>query len=399
MTVPATIAELGEFGLIERIRRRIDGGFAGSGDAVASDDGTVLGIGDDAAILRPEPGWDLVVTCDAQVAGRHFVPAWMTPRAIGRRAMTVNLSDIAAMGAEPRYALISLGLPKTMTVDFVDGLYDGFLDALAGPGGRIIGGNLTGCGEEWFCDITLIGRVEAGAARRRSGARPGDRIFCTGSPGRAAAGLAVLRAIEVGEGRGSGGSVRNGTTPMGDAPSGGATSGAAASGRASSDGTSSDAITRFEARHPWAEPLIRAFLEPQARVAAGRVLARLDGVSAVIDLSDGLAGDLTRICEQSGVSARVDPNRFPADPALEAAARFFGRPRPDWTTMPGDDYELLLCLHPEAASGGAGELASALGLPVAEIGVILSPGPERIAGIQATGGEGVRSAGWDHFAG
>jgi len=315
-----TIADCGEFGLIARIRKLVEP----AGEELPPD--LPVGIGDDAAVLRPEPGWDLVVTCDAQVAGRHFLPGAMSARAIGRRAMTVNLSDIAAMGAEPRHAFLSLGLPAGMTIAFVEDLYRGFLDALAESGGRIAGGNLTGTGPEWFIDVTLIGRVERGRAQLRSGARPGDRIFCTGSPGRSAAGLAVLRA---------------------------------AAGAA--DPPAYD-------EEEWAIALVDAYVRPHARVAAGRFLAGCAGVTAMADISDGVVGDLTRICESSSVPARLDASRLPLDPDLEAAAAVFGVSRADWSLGPGDDYELLFTVRPEDAEAVAAGLRAATGLQVTEIG-------------------------------
>ena len=364
-----TIAELGEFGLIERIRRLVESREGGSTAGPPRDADLLLGIGDDAAVLRPEPGWDLVVTCDAQVAGRHFLPRWMSARTIGRRAMTVNLSDIAAMGAEPRHALVSLGLPSTLSVSFVDGLYDGFLDALQGSAARIIGGNLTGAGPDWFCDITLIGRVETGSALRRDGARPGDRIFCTGSPGRAAAGLTLLREIE-----------RRSGPPHPDQKPG-------------------RAIATFESEHPWSKSLLHAFLEPNARLRAGRMLAGLKGVAAVVDLRDGVVGALTRICERSDVSARIDPARFPSDPDLEAAAAATGSSRVDWTLSPGDDYELLFVLRPDEAAPIAREIAGATGIPVTEIGEIIAPDSTRVTGIEGWESRTGGPRGWDHFRG
>lgn len=365
----STIAECGEFGLIERIRRLIETREGASTADPSRDADLLLGIGDDAAILRPQPGWDLVVTCDAQVAGRHFLPRWMSARTIGRRAMTVNLSDIAAMGAEPRHALVSLGLPTTLSVTFVDGLYEGFLDALQESGARIVGGNLTAAGPDWFCDITLIGRVESGSALRRDGARPGDRIFCTGSPGRAAAGLALLREIE------------------------------RRSGPPDPDQKPRRAIADFESEHPWSGSLLHAFLEPSARLLAGRMLASLEGVAAVIDLSDGLVGDLTRICERSNVSARLDPARFPSDPDLEAAAAATGLSRVAWTLSPGDDYELLFALRSNEADRIAREIAVASGIPVTEIGEITEPDPIRVTGIEGWESRTGGSRGWDHFRG
>ncbi len=202
------VAALGEFELIARIRRWVNAGHprrardsiagvAAAGTAArrarASEAEIVAAIGDDAALLRPPRGWDLMLTCDAQVEGRHFRREWMSPRQAGARAAEVNLSDIAAMGGVPMAALVSLGVPPDLTLPAVRGIYAGLRHALDAHGARVIGGNVTGAGQ-LILDITLVGRVESGRALLRSGARAGDIVFVTGAPGRAAAGLAALRA-------------------------------------------------------------------------------------------------------------------------------------------------------------------------------------------------------------
>jgi thiamine-monophosphate kinase len=374
---PETIASLGEFALLERIGAVLDSptGLAGRHEVSPR---LLLGLGDDAALVRPESGWDWLLTCDTQICGRHFDPRWMDAGAIGRRAMTVNLSDIAAMGGEPRYALVSLGLLGSMEVALVEELYRGFLEALEGTEACIIGGNLARTGPEWFVNITVLGRVRPGRALTRAGASPGDRILVTGSPGRSAAGLAVLRAVT---GDGIPGPVPN----------------------------PHPAIEHFLAASPWARSLIRAFVRPEARVAAGRRLARAEdrSVAALVDISDGLVGDLGHICERSGVRARIDATLLPRDPDLEAAAAHLGCSRAAWTLGPGDDYELLMIVRPASADRVATELRAATGLAVTEIGEILPAGPpppapgDKPSMVEVTGlppGDH-HGSGWDHFRG
>ena len=144
--------------------------------------GVTTGIGDDAASFLPRAGYELLVTCDSMVEGRHYLPAFTGSFDIGRRAMTLNISDIGAMGGDPLYALVSLGLPADTLVNDVEELYRGFLYELNPFGASIIGGNLTGSGNGMFIDITLIGEVEQGKAVRRSGARPGDAVSSPASP-------------------------------------------------------------------------------------------------------------------------------------------------------------------------------------------------------------------------
>jgi thiamine-monophosphate kinase len=375
-TKPKTIASIGEFALIQRIRALVEDPSGRPRAPNASPD-LLLGIGDDAALVRPEPGWDLVLTCDAQVCGRHFDSRWMGAGAIGRRAMTVNLSDISAMGGEPRHALVSLGLPGSMEVAAVEELYRGFLDALEGTEARIIGGNITKSGPEWFVDITLVGRIEQGRALTRAGARPGDRILVTGSPGRSAAGLAVLRAVTGSDAPAAiGGTATYGGTP--------GTILGTASGTPSSD---HQKIEQFLITNPWARSLVRAFRQPQARLAAGRWLAKAADrpVTALVDLSDGLIGDLAHICERSGVRARIEVARLPHDPDLEAAASHFGLIRAAWTLGPGDDYELLMTVRPTASDSVAKELRATTGLTVTEIGEILPPAMPALGGVPPVG--------------
>jgi thiamine-monophosphate kinase len=250
-------------------------------------------------------------------------------------------------------------------------LYRGILDALEATEARIIGGNLTSCGPEWFVDITVAGRIEQGRALTRAGARPGDRILVTGSPGRSAAGLAILLAVT------------------------------------ESEALAGDEIEAFLALNPWAQSLVRAFREPQARLAAARRLAKAADrpVTALLDISDGLLGDLAHICERSGVRSQIEVGRLPRDPDLDAAATHFGRTRASWTLSPGDDYELLMTVRPAASERVANELRSATGLMVTEIGEILpADSPARDPGADADLVDvlGVSpgnhlAGGWEHF--
>jgi len=332
-----TVAEVGEFGLIERLHQVI--GEEGRPP------GLVLGIGDDAALLRPSAGVEWAVTCDVLLEGRHFLPQFLRGAALGRRAIEVNLSDLAAMGAQPRYAFAALGLRgDTAAAEVVD-WYRGFTEALRPWGAGLAGGNITRVDGAQFISLTLIGEVALGRALRRDGAHQGDAIMVTGYPGQAAAGLALLRR------------------------------GGAAAG-----------------------PLVDAHLAPRARVAEARALVAGGLLSAAIDLSDGLPGDLSHLCRASGVGARLWTERLPQSPALRAAGAALGQDPLAWVLGPSDDYELLLTC-PQEKAGAVLDWAAEWGkVPLHQIGVLTG----EVGRLELVGADGsvrlLDPRGWDHFA-
>ena len=179
-----TVKDVGERALIDRIAA-----LAGSPPPFIS-----AGIGDDAAVLDAAPREQIVLTCDALVERVHFRLDWTSAGAIGRKAVAVNLSDIAAMGGVPQVVLLSLGLPASLSLEDFDALAEGAVAGTREAGAALIGGNITQSPSALFVDVTVMGRVHRRRVLRRSGGRPGDELWVTGTIGAAGAGLALLEA-------------------------------------------------------------------------------------------------------------------------------------------------------------------------------------------------------------
>jgi thiamine-monophosphate kinase len=329
---------LGEFALIERFRALVP----------ASGAGVLTGIGDDTAVLRVRDGAALLATCDVQVEGVHFTREHCAPADVGWRALAVNLSDIAAMGGTPRYALVSLLIPPSVAAAALEELYRGLADLARRHGVTVVGGNVSGTPGPLAVDITVLGEVEQAA--RRGGARPGDGIWMTGHAGKAAAGR-FLRGHP-------------------------------------------------DAAVPGREALEAAYCRPVPRISAGRVLgalARSGVVTAMIDTSDGTAGDLLHLAEASRVGVRLDARRLPAPRGLAEAARAAGVDPDEWLLGGGEDYELLFTAAPSFGQQ-AGETAAAAGIGLTRIGEVLAEGDGRTVLTAAGEVRPLRPAGWDHLA-
>ena len=286
----------------------------------------VLGIGDDAALLRLRAGDDLAVSTDALVEDVHFRFASETPRSIGRRALAAALSDLAAMGARPLAVVAALAAPPTLPLAHAEGIVRGIVDGARRWDAPLVGGNVARA-KQTSLTLTVLGAVRRGRALTRAGARPGDRIFVTGTLGGAA--LAVARAA-----RGA-----------------------------------------------------RVRIAPEPRLAAGLALARLLGVGACIDVSDGLVADLGHLLRASRVGAQIDPARVPRPAGFAAACRRAGADPERLALAGGEDYELLFTLRSRLAPAA---LQRRLGVRVAEIGAIT-----RVPGLRGLPAAG--QTGWTHF--
>lgn len=314
-----------EFGLIERIAAAF----------TRPDPARVpLGIGDDAALLRLTPGHELVISTDTLNVGVHFF-AEVPPADLGHKALAVNLSDLAAMGAEPLGFTLALSLPA-IDADWCAALFAGMAATAAAHGIALVGGDTTR--GPLSLTVTVLGEVPAGQALRRDRALPGDLIAVSGRLGDAAG---ALRALLAGEA---------------------------------------------------ADPALRQALQrPEPRRALGRALRGL--AHAAVDVSDGLLADLGHIARASGVVARVDSTRLPVSTALKAA-----RPS-DWADCVlggGDDYELCVTLLP-AAWPEAQARAEALGVPLTRIGECRAPAAGESPGVWLDGAPAPSRRGWDHF--
>ncbi len=336
-----TLSDIGEFGLIDRIHELLQK----EGLEAA---GITLGIGDDTASFRPRAGYELLVTCDAMVEGRHYLPEHINPLNLGRRAMALNISDIGAMGGRPLYALVSLGLKAETPVSDVEAMYRGFIAELNPFDASIIGGNVTKSEHATFVDITLIGEVEQGKMIHRSTAKPGNAILVTGYPGQAAAGLYLLLNAQP-------------TEDLSD------------------------------------HPLVRTFNTPSHRAREGRAIAQSGYATAMIDTSDGFLGDLGHICKQSGVGARLMQERLPVGKELREAATLLGRDPYELVLGQSDDYELIITCPPRDVDGVRASVAAVSEVPITEVGQITQEALA-IKLIQPDGTErAVTPAGWDHF--
>jgi thiamine-monophosphate kinase len=292
----------------------------------------VVGPGDDAAVVSPGSG-ELVLTTDSMIEGVHFRNELTTPRDLGYKSIAVNVSDVAAMAASPRFAICALALTDAIDSGWVVELAGGMRECCDEFGLTLVGGNLSR-GSEVSIVVTVTGEVVPGRAVRRDGARPGDRLVVTGSLGGSAAGL------------------------------------------------------RMASQRSWSDDehdALRRYMRPTPRVGEAGILST-HGVTSMMDVSDGLAIDLSRLCRASGTGARVEIERVPVHPAATAAEALEG----------GEDYELLATLpDSDAVEDARPELREGFGVSLSDIGAIIEEG---LVAVDDDGAERpLRIEGWDHF--
>ena len=332
--MPEQLRTLGEFGWLQRLRRRA--GPWGPRDG--------LGLGEDTAALpRIASAW-LLATVDTLVEDVHFRRRWAGFADIGYKALAASLSDIAAMGGTPRWALVALCAPPSTAIEDLDHFYTG-LGALATETRvEIVGGDITQA-DDFIASVVVLGEGDPATTLTRAGARPGDLICVTRPLGLAAAGLALLEA-----------------------------------------GVSVDGA---------AAPAVQRQLRPEPRLSAGRALAQWRRVTACVDVSDALSSDICRIAEESGVGARIDVASVPCAAACQAVADRLGADARRLALEGGEDYELLFTIPPDAEDEARAALDAAGEPAPIVVGEVLAPEHGLIA---CNGDRVVRLGhGFDHF--
>jgi thiamine-monophosphate kinase len=313
-----SIADITERDLIGRIRQRLP----------PPPEWVIVGIGDDAAVVEPQRNRVEVLSVDALVEGIHFDRAFVPANAIGYRALAVSLSDLAAMGAAPRLALVSLALPAALSITDFDGVIDGLATLAARARLPVVGGNLTRSSGPLVIDITVVGTVKRRRALIRGGAQKGDELYVSGTIGAASAGLRILRAratlVDVDPKLARAGGVDEALHLKQDV-------------RPGEDLSS-------------ASSAVEKYLRPEPRLRLGMLLGRNRAATACMDLSDGLSDAVYQMAEASGVGAVIDADALPIDPAAAAVFRSLALDPVTEAITGGDDYELLIAMRPRARS-------------------------------------------------
>jgi thiamine-monophosphate kinase len=332
------LSQIGEFGLIEKLNKQI---IAATNENWKSSQELLLGIGDDAAVWKPKNPFQIITT-DALVESVHFSLKTSTWKELGWKSVAVNLSDIAAMGGIPMYALVSLGVPESTKVEDIQSLFEGMLAATKKFEVVIIGGDTVGS-PIVVINVVIIGCAsnDEGRVLTRSTAQVGDKIAVTGNLGASAAGLTMLN-----------------------------------------QGLQFPPEVTAELR--------RAHLEPDPRVLEAQSLVAA-GVKAGMDISDGLIGDLNHICEMSRVSARLNIDQVPVSPV---AKKQFGEKALEFALGGGEDYELLFTAPDRVIQ----RVKKSLDCPVTVIGEIISGKPGKVVLVNDLGIViRLKKRGWDAF--
>lgn len=325
--------DLTEFQLIKRIQQGVH----------ISNKKVICGIGDDCAVVSGEGGMFELITTDCLVESVHFDLKYFTAEEVGMKAMAVSLSDIAAMGGTPLYALISLGIPEKFSAEWVLNFYEGGGKIAREFNVSIIGGNTSRSAGTFWASLEILGEVSSDNCKFRNGAQPGDGIYVTGPIGSSAMGLFLLKKDK-----------------------------------------SAKSI------------FVRSHKTPQPKIKAGQFLGKVKGVSSLVDISDGLLADLEHILEQSGVGAHVYFEQIPRECDLESLAKEHDLSLSEIVLSGGEDYELLFTVK-EKSEKSLIDKAKREGINIFKIGTIA----DKKDGLKVFGKKGeelaVKKKGYDHF--
>ncbi len=290
-TKKLTLTDIGEFGLIRSIQK----------NCRFSDAPVITGIGDDCAVLGPYDGKIFLVTTDLLLEDIHFTLKKINPEHLGEKALNVNLSDVAAMGGSPLHAFVSLAVPKSMPLDTIHGIYRGLKNSCKTYSVDLLGGDTSASPDRLMISITLVGQAKEGEVLLRSGARPKDHIYVTGTIGDSSGGMELI-------------------------------------------------LGKASAPESLARTLINAHNRPVPFLDAGQLIGESRLASAMIDLSDGLAGDLGHICESSGVGASLIQEDLPISNELKSLAEINSFDPYDMALTGGEDYKLLVTVPTKNAA-------------------------------------------------
>ena len=345
------ISAVGEFGLIDRIRKFVDTSRLGKTSA----QDLIQGIGDDAAVYRPQPGKIELVTTDALIEGIHFDLTFTALRHLGWKAMVASFSDIAAMCGTPRYATVTIALPQKITVEMIEEFYAGAAFACSEYKCLLVGGDTIASPGNMMISVTVIGEAAEERVRYRSGAQPGNLLCVTGHLGASLAGLKILQREK------------------------------------SRFQTSTDPSTFLPNLEPYAAAIEKHFL-PKPRLDISKLFEEHVAVTAVIDISDGLASEAHHLCRASKCGAQIFEHNLPVIGTTQKIAAEFGDQPSTYALYGGEEYELLFTLDDkeyeklEDLTGDVSVIGRITGTP-GEVELIEEGGSSRQ----------LRSEGWDHF--
>jgi len=336
--------DIGEFGLIKRLTKNI----------TLDKERVIMGVGDDVAVVKTKAEEYLLLTCDILIEGTHFTKETITPCQLGKKVVAINVSDIAAKGGIPKQALISIGLPKDTKVIYLDEIYRGIKEQSKKFNIDIVGGNTALSKDKIFIDLFLVGEIKPDLLLLRSGAKPDDKILVTGNLGDSSAGLKIIE---------------NQDLKLED--------------------------IKFEKKYK--TKLKQAHLSPNPRLLEGRIIAKSNLASSMMDISDGLSSDLAKICEASNVGAIIWEEKIPVSKETLAFAKSIGKSPFNFALHGGEDYELLFTIPKENVEIIIKKIQRETKTKVTEIGEI----KDRKFGIKIvkTNGEmtPLNTYGWNHF--